>query len=44
MLLTLDYPRVGTGFTWLVSHVGSAGLKPTPDTVVRRSNDYERCN
>ena len=28
-------PGTPTSRTWLVSHVASAGLEPTPDTVVR---------
>ena len=28
-------PSTPTSITWLVSHVASAGLEPTPDTAVR---------
>ena len=28
-------PGTPASRTWLVSHVGSAGLEPTPDTLVR---------
>ena len=32
-------PDTPASRTWLVSHVVSAGLEPTPDTAVRCSND-----
>ena len=34
-------PRDPASRTWLVSHVVSAGLEPTPDTAVRGSSDLE---